>query len=516
MKEVNSIKKNYFYNLISEIVLIAVPLITMPYVSRVLHEDGIGKYSFSYSIVYYFFLFSALGYGYYARREIAKARDDNYKCSIVFWEINISRAFTTLISIVSLFIVLLAGAFEEYKLIMIACSVIIVDNMFNLNYFFQGREEFKSLSIKNVLCKLAGMVLIFVFVRNENDVWLYALFLSGSTFIGDFLMWPLAFKKICKVKIREIHFYKHFIPCFKLFLPTIAVALYQVIDKTLIGFLVSGTYEENKIIVKDGIEIVTSEVKKLSDYENGCYEQAYRAISILVTVVTLLGPILLPKNTNAYSKGNMKLVKDNIYKSIKYVWIIGIILVVSTIGLSKNISTVLFGDGYDKVPLIMMILSGAVIFMGLSNTFGVQYLLATHRDKEYTFCIITGGLFNIILNFIFIPFFGAVGAAVGTLIAEFIILTLEVLLTIRLQEISILESLKYSVKSCIAGIIVLFLLYFLQNEYFGYSITSFIILGTIGVSSYFIILIAFNEKTVISFLYDSFHKIKKKIQKGRV
>ena len=237
-----SLKKNYFYNLAYQIFLLIVPLITTPYVSRVLTPEGVGQYSFSFSLITFFTLFGALGFGYYAQRAIASKQNSSYEQSKVFWEIIICRFIPVFIALLVNFILCFLKVYKEYTNLMLIFSINIFALAFDIAFYYQGKEEFSKLVIRNFIIKLLSVMAIFLFVKSQNDLYKYATINALSVLISSISMWFLLFKYICKVRIKEIKPLRHLKGTIILFLPTIAVSIYTILDKTLIGLMIRDTY----------------------------------------------------------------------------------------------------------------------------------------------------------------------------------------------------------------------------------------------------------------------------------
>ena len=185
----NQLKKNFLYNIVYQILILILPLITIPYVSRVLNADGIGIYSYTYSIISYFMLISMLGINNYGNRVISKVRDDPEHLSQTFFSIYFIQLFMTILMIIcyTLFVFLFV---KEYKNIALLQSIYLFSNLFDINWFFFGIEKFKVTITRSTVLKVLSMILIFIFIKSKNDVWLYTLLLSGSTFLSQLLLFP--------------------------------------------------------------------------------------------------------------------------------------------------------------------------------------------------------------------------------------------------------------------------------------------------------------------------------------
>ena len=244
MNNSKSVTKNYLYNLIYQILLIIIPIITTPYVSRVLGADGVGKFSFSNSIVSYFVIFASLGFVYYAQREIAKYQDNKKKQTEIFWEIIIVRSVSVLTALVVYFTVLALGVFkEEYILLMMILSVSILAVAFDISFLFAGNEVFSKTVLTNTLLRILNVVAIFVFVKDRNDLWKYVLITALTGLIANVSLAVYSKDFLCKIEIKNLKPVRHIKPAVILVLPTSAISVYTYLDKTMIGVITGSDFE---------------------------------------------------------------------------------------------------------------------------------------------------------------------------------------------------------------------------------------------------------------------------------
>ena len=270
-----SIKKNYLYNLIYQSLILIVPLITTPYLSRVLGAEAIGIYSYTISITTYFVLFGSLGIALYGQREIAYVQDDKEKRSTVFIEILLMRFITLGISMLIFYLSFVKqGQYSTYYKILI---LEIISNSIDISWFFQGIEEFKKTVVRNAIVKIISVICIFIFVKNTNDLLKYFIIYVLSTFLGNLSLWMYLPKYIEKVNLKNIKIFKHLKPAIALFIPQIAVQIYTVLDKTMIG-----------AIVDDKAEV-------------GFYEQSQKIVKLLLAIATSLGTVMSPRMASTFA-----------------------------------------------------------------------------------------------------------------------------------------------------------------------------------------------------------------------
>lgn len=421
-----SITKNYIYNLTYQILILILPLITTPYISRVLGAENIGIYSYTISIVTYFILFGTLGISMYGQREIAYLQEKREKYSKTFWEIIILRFFTVIISMtIFYFIFAINGEYSVYYKILL---LELFANCLDISWFFQGLEEFKRTVSRNVIVKIISVICIFAFVKTSNDLikyfWIYVL----STLIGNISLWAYLPKYLQKVNVKQLQIFKHLKPTISLFIPQIAIQIYTVLDKVMIGTIVP-----NK-----------SEV--------GFYEQSQKVIKMLLTIVTSLGTVMVPRMANTFIKGDNEKIQQYMKKSFNFVFLISIPMIFGIIAVSNNFVPLFFGNGYEKVSILMKTICPILLAIGLSNVIGTQYLLPTKRQKEYTISVVIGALVNFLINILLIKKYGALGASIGTVIAE-ICVTVTQFAFVR-KDIPIKELLNLLIKYILFGILM--------------------------------------------------------------
>ena len=476
----NSIKRNYIYNLIYQIVVIILPLITAPYISRVLGAENIGIYSYTTSISAYFILFGSLGISLYAQREIAYHQDNIKENSKCFFEIVMLRFITMTISIIIFYITFVVNG--EYHYFYKILIVELIAQCLDISWFFSGLEEFKKTVLRNLIVKFISVVSIFLFVKKAEDLdiyfWIYVL----SVFIGNISLWFYLPKYLVRVKIKELNLIKHLKPVLSLFIPEIAIQVYTILDKTMIG-----------VIWEDKSEV-------------GFYQQSERIIKLLLTVITSLGTVLLPRIANCFVNNRKKELYDYLKKSFNFVYILAFPMIFGIIAVADKFVPLFFGPGYDKVKVLMSVISPIILFIRMSNVIGRQYLLPTKRQKQYTTSVIIGAVVNLIMNSCLIWKYGALGASIGTVIAEFSV-TFAQIIFVR-KDFNIKEVLKLSVKYLISSAIM-----FIICKLFGLiqvgNLLSIVLQVGVGIVVYVLLLLILKD----NFTYEMLGQIKEKIMK---
>jgi O-antigen/teichoic acid export membrane protein len=478
-KTQSSAKKNYLYNLIYQILLIIIPVITAPYLSRVLNVSSIGIKSYSYAIVSYFVLLANFGFSLYSERAIAERRNDKKAQSQIFWEIMIDRLLITMLSFSILALLLLLGVFKDYTTIIWIYSATVISCAIDVSFVFSGNENFLALSLFGLSIKTISTVLIFLLVKSNADLWKYVT-ITALTPLAQFLaMIPFLKKYINFVNIKELNFKRHLLPSLRLFIPNIAVSIYLLLDKALIGAIVPGTTKR----IIDGVETVVTN----ADVENGYYNEADTIVKMGTTLITSLSSVMMPKNSLLFAKNKQDEIKNNIYKASNFGFFLAMPMSVGLACVSKVFVPVFFGPGYEKTALLMIILSPVIVFMGLSSIFGGQYLIPTKKDKEYTISLILGAAVNVTLDAALIPFYWSVGAVIGTVVAELSITAFQLFLIrkdISFKKI-IIQAWRYFLAAAIMAATIYPLYYFVFNSA---TVSNLLILVALGILVYFSVL----------------------------
>ena len=396
LNKYESIKKNYIYNTFYQILTLITPLITAPYISRVLGSNGVGIYSFTNSIVTYFTLFAALGTVSYGQREIAMHRDNPEESSRLFWEIEILSLATTGCATVAWFIwIIISTQYTAYYAVL-TMSVLAV--AFDISWYFGGFEKFKYIVIRNTLVKLAGIALLFLFVRAKTDTLLYVGIMAATGLLGNISMWTYLPKMLTKVDIHSLHPFKvHLKQTFAYFIPTIATSVYTVLDKTMIGAITK------------------------SEAQNGYYEQATKIIRMVESLLFSLNTVMTSRQSYLFAEGKIDEIKDKINKSFEFLFALAIAFMFGVIGIARNFVPWFFGEGYEPVIVLLYLMSPLSFVICISNVLGSQYLTPSGQRARSSKGIIAGALTNFVLNSLFIPHFGANGATVASVAAELVI-----------------------------------------------------------------------------------------------
>lgn len=466
MKNTN---KNFLYNLIYQLFIFIIPLITIPYVSRILGVNNIGIYSYTYSIINYFMLASMLGINNYGSREIAKRYNDINQKSKTFISIYCLQLFCTTVMCI-IFMVFYFFFDYNHKNILLIQFIYLLSCAFDINWYFFGVEKFKITISRNIIIKLLSIILIFILVNSKNDLWLYTLILSGSTLISQLYLWIFIKKEINFKKINFKDIFSHFSKCFVLFIPIIAYSIYRIMDKTMIGSI-SGTIQL------------------------GNYESAEKIINIPLCIISALGMVMLPH----MAKTNDSDYSQKITDTFKLCFFMLFPIFIGIFIVSDNFSKLFFGEEFLYTPNLIRILLITILFSGVTNVIRNNFLIPKSKDEIYVKSTIYGAIINLVLNLIFIKQYGAYGACIGTITAEFVVMIYQIVKTWNNIDYfyNFKQVLPFLINSLIMGIFVYVICYIPINN----NIIKLIVQMIVGITLYFVL----NRKYI---LYD-FLNIKK-------
>ena len=236
-----NVKKNIFYNMGYQILILIVPFITSPYVSRVLGPEGLGTYSVTTAIVKYFTLFALLGMTNYGNRTIAKNKDSKEKLSVTFWNLYYFQLMSSTIVLIAYIMYLISAGIDNYGLVSLCQIPYMLSSVFEVSWFFYGMENFKGIVTRNAIVKILTTIAVFAFVKGRGDAWIYVLINSLSLLMGQLCLWPFVFKYVFFEKPNWSIIRSHFKPNCILMISVIAVSIYTLMDKIMIEWMTSST-----------------------------------------------------------------------------------------------------------------------------------------------------------------------------------------------------------------------------------------------------------------------------------
>lgn len=471
------ILENYIYSSCYQIFLIIIPLITAPYMARVLLPEGTGINSYVSTVIQMFTLFGLIGLNGYSSREVAYVRDDKNKLSKTFYELFILRVILCILTTISY---LVYARFSEYEFYFYAQILAIIATFEDLAWFYVGLEEFKVTVTRNFIMKILNVATIFIFVKSPDDLYLFMGLTAFWSFLGNLLLYRGLKKRIDRVKKDTLEIKKHLIPTIKLFLPQVASMVYLQVDKIMIKSL-------------------TNQIEGV-----GFYEQAERIVKMPIALITAFSNVMMPRISNVFKNNKFDEVKKYLLNSFQFSLFLSVPMMFGIASISSTMIPWFLGKGYEDVISIMFALCPIVLFISLSGVTGNQYLTATNNTKVLTLSYVIAAIINLIINYICISKFGFIGAAVGTIIAEGLVFIIQLYF---MKDIITLTGLfKKSYKYWISGIIM-FVVCMIVGDKLSATFLTTLLQIMIGSIIYFIMLFLLRDE----FLLRNFNVIKTKI-----
>lgn len=382
--------KNFLYNVSYQLLVIILPLITVPYVSNILGAEGIGDYAFTYANMQYFVIFGMVGITLYGNRQIAYVRENKEKFKNTFYSIYTLQLITTTISFLLYLIFTLVFNNGDYKWLYIVQGINILASMIDISWLFMGLEQFKKTVVRNTIVKLVSLASIFIFVRSSDDTVIYTLIIALSSFIGNLTFWLYIPKMIGFKRIKILELKVHLKSSLALFIPQLAIQIYLLLDRTMLG------------IITDTVQV-------------GYYENSQKIVKVVLTIATAIGTVMMPKIANTVASGDMKKVKYYIQNSFFFVSALSIPLMFGLMGVAKELSPWFFGDNFKGIENLIVLSSLIILAISWSNVLGTQLLVPLNKTKEFTISVTAGAIINFILNLVMLKKFGAVGACFSTM-----------------------------------------------------------------------------------------------------
>ncbi len=445
--------KNYLYNLSYQLLIIVLPVITTPYITRVFSSSALGSYGYYNSIVTYFILLATLGVANYGTKEISGHRKEVQK---TFWGIYSLQVLATCLALV-LYIAVCLIIPSMNNLIAYILGFSLLSRGLDISWLFQGMEDFKKITVRNTAVKLLGVASIFIFVKKPSDLYLYIVLLVGYDLLGQLSMWLPAREHIGRPHLDIVYAKQHIKPVILLFLPQIAISLYITLDRTMLGALSSTT-------------------------DVGIYDQALKFLNILLTIVTSLGSVMLPRVSNLLSSGNQKAVNKLhemsflVYNLVIFPMVAGILIV------NKDFVNFFLGKDFQDARYAIAIMVFRMFFIGWTNIMGIQILIPHNKNREFMLSTTIPAFFSVGLNILLIPSLGYIGASIVSVDTEGLVWLLQLYFTRSyLKEIKILPSM---LKILAASLIMYGILYIIQPLLHFPSVVNVLISAMLGLFIY--------------------------------
>ena len=372
------IAKNFIFNMIYNGLNVIFPLVTIPYLSRILLADGLGKVSYATNIVSWFLLFASLGIPRYGIREIAKNRET--QLSKVFSELfSINLLSTALAVLIYLGMILNIPYFRSRSILYSVLGIQLFLNIFNVDWFYQGLEDYQYITVRSIIVKTCSLCAMLLFVHKHEDYIIYALIQSLAV-AGNNIFNFIHCHKFCNLSFRKLKLRRHIKPILILTATQLAISVYSLLDITMLGMLCN-----DKVV--------------------GYY----------------IGAVLLPELVSAYNENKIEIVKTISEKSLNLIITLTLPITIGLQILAKEIILVLFGNNFGPAILTLQLYAPFIVISTIGNLFGTQLLMTFGKEDKLFYTTILGAISDFLINVFMIKFYAQNGATIATIIAELIV-----------------------------------------------------------------------------------------------
>ncbi|MBQ8201528.1 MAG: oligosaccharide flippase family protein [Clostridia bacterium] len=421
-----STRKNTLYNMAYRLFSMLLPLVTAPYLSRAVGTEGVGLYGYAWAISYTFGLIGLLGLENYGPRAIAQAKDDRDELNRTFsgiWQMQLLVAGLTLL-VWCAYVAFVAGA---EKPLAMAFTLASISCLVNVDWCLMGLDQFRPIALRNTAAKLLAAAAVFIFVKGPQDLWIYAFAWSLSTLVGCGSCFLSLRGKVRFTPVPRKEALTHLKPCAVLSISVIAVSVYRQMDKVMIG--------------------------ALSDmHQTGLYENAEKIILCLAGFIAAVGTVMLPKISHMTAQGRMDEVRSHIDASMEMMMCMVSALGFGLAAVSTDFAPLFYGEAFGGSAPLMCMLAMTLLSIGFANVIRTQWVLPQKRDHIFIKSVLTGAAVNVVLNTLLIPAYGAVGAVVATVAAEFAVPAVQFILLRR--ELPFGRFLRYAMTYAAIGMIM--------------------------------------------------------------
>lgn len=470
-----SVKVNYILNLINTGTQMLFPLITFPYVCRVIEADGIGQINFFQSIISYISLFTCLGIPMYAIREIARDRSDVVQMNRTAMEILLLHSMLTLVGYAIVAILCLTVPQIQVNIpLFLILSLIIFFTAIGCEWFYQGIEDFKYITIRGLIIKTVSVVLLFIFVKSKTDLLYYGCYTVFGVLGGNIFNFFRLRKYIHRENIifSELHIKRHVKPVLKVFSFSVVTSIYLQLNTVLLGFL------KNALAV-------------------GYFAAATKVMQMLLTMSACLGSVMMPRASHLIAENKEDEFNRLIQKSYDFTLAIALPMTIGLIFCAPSLITALCGVKFEHSILPSQIIAPIILMVAISNVFGIQVLFPKGKINIVTLCCGIGAVADLILNLCLIPFFSYIGTSIAYLGAE--VVTTVSMYFIGRKYIPIIYFKKSHLTYALGCIVMAFALYGLSLLQLP-TLTILLLQGCCGVLAYFIILCICKDEMLVQIL----------------
>ena len=465
-----SLKLNFLMNVMLTMSSFIFPLITFPYISRILLPIGTGKVSFATSIVTYFSMFAQLGIPTYGIRACARVRDSREELTRTAQELLSINLIMSVISYAVLFIlVLTVPRFRAEKNLYVILSFTIILTAIGMEWLYKALEQYTYITIRSVIFKFIALIAMFLLVHDQKDYVVYGCITIFAASASNILNLLNAHKYIDLKPIGNYNFKRHMKPILIFFAMSCATTIYTNLDTVMLGFM-------------------------STDVDVGYYNAAVKIKVILVSIVTSLGTVLLPRASYYIQQGKLKEFRKITEKALNFVVLLAMPLMLYFIYYAKEGIYFLSGSAYSGSIVPMQVIMPTLLLIGITNILGIQILVPMGREKVVLYSEIVGAIVDVIINALLIPQYASTGAAIGTLIAEFAVFLVQ-FVALKVEVKDAFRSIHYRriiIALIFSSVGCLWIKYFLEGYFKILVLSSILFFGIYGV-----VLLIFREEMVI-------------------
>lgn len=465
-----SIKQNFVMNAILTMSSFIFPLITFPYVSRILLPVGTGKVSFATSLISYFTMFSQLGIPTYGIRACAKVRDDREELTRTTHELLFINLVMSVLSYIALALALIVvPRLQEERTLYVVVSATVLLTAIGMEWMYKGLEQYTYITMRSVFFKLIALIAMFLLIHKQSDYLVYgglSIFASSASGILNFVN---AHKYIDIKPIGNYNIKRHFKPIAVFFAMACATTIYTHLDTVMLGFMAT-------------------------DIDVGYYNAAVKIKTILVSIVTSLGTVLLPRASYYIEHGLMDEFRKVSNKALNFVFLVACPMTIYFIFFAKQGIFFLSGSAYEGAVVPMQIIMPTLIFIGITNILGIQILVPLGREKIVLYSEIAGAIINVVLNIILIPRMASAGAAIGTLVAELVVMVVQCW-ALRMEVTEMFKRIHYLkivVALSLGTLAIIWIPKISNNDFVTLAISACLFFGVYGV-----VLVLMKEQLVV-------------------
>ncbi len=395
-----SAKKNLILQGLYQFLMLGIPLVISPYLTRTLGAEKLGMYTYVNSIAYYFVILANLGISRHGQRVIAATSADSpMKLRKTFYSLFAVHFCISAVSFIAYF-VFIQLFITENKAIFYIEALYVVSALFDITWFYYGVENFRSVVIKNTVIKLIELGCVFAFVHNQSDLEAYTFIMAGSLLLGQAIMIPQAIKNVRPAQITFNDCLIHIKPLVMLSISVVAVTLYTVFDKTLLGIMLN--------------------MESVSYYD--CANRIIGVPKVLLGVVTTA---LFPRACRLAEEKKEDELQQIFYTSFMVTAVLGIGFISCVVAVAESFAPLYYGAGFEKTGEVMIVMAPVILIVALGDVIRTQLMISQKRDGSYIFCVVMNAIVNIVLSVLLIPLIGIYGAVIGSIAAEMCGLVLE-------------------------------------------------------------------------------------------